>query len=118
MFKPNIQQMTTPIRIQKRDKDETIVNGCPEISYSDIDSDIYFCNFKPFFGAESEKSGAVGIQDGGTITMWYYPGITSKDRILLLRDDTNLAYEIIKPPENVEMRNQYLILKVQRVVNA
>jgi head-tail adaptor len=114
MFKPNIQQMATPIRIQHRT--ETIVNGAPEISYADADPALDFCNWKGKGGTESTQSGSLVVFDTAELTMWYRPDITPRDRILL-NDDPGFAYEVINV-ENVEMRNKYLVLKVQRAVNA
>jgi len=113
MYAPNLE-FNTPVRVLRRV--ETIINGAPKISWTPVDH-IAFCSFKAFHGSESLRAGAVGVLDGGTVTMWYDPLITAKDR-LKINDDTNLQYEIINAPENVEMRNEYLILKVQRVVSA
>jgi hypothetical protein len=114
MYRPNIQQFTTPIRVQHRV--ETLVNGAPDISWEDASPAIQYCNFKPFHGTEAVQAGSIGTVDGGTITMWYDPSLKTSDRILL-NDNINLAYEVLNP-ENVEMRNQFLILKVFRVVNS
>lgn len=114
MYRPNIKQMTTPIRIQRRQ--EAIVNGAPDISYVDANPALDFCNWKGRGGTESTQSGSLVVFDTAELTMWYRPDVTVQDRILL-NDDPDLAYEVINV-ENVEMRNQFLILKVQRVVNA
>lgn len=114
MFIPNIQQLTSTIRVQHRV--ETKINGQKELSYIDAAIPIHSCNYKPFYGSEAVQSGTVQISEGGTITMWYDSLINVQDRILL---NNNIAkpYEIISA-ENVENRNMYLILKVRRAVNA
>lgn len=114
MFKPNVQQFSTPIRVQHRVVVD--VNGADEISYNS-ESDINFCNWKGMGGTESIESGTLVVHDTAVLTMWYQPDIDQKDRILL-NDDINIAYEVLNQPENVEMRNMYLILKVKRVVSA
>lgn len=114
MFKPNIQQMVTPIRIKLRT--ETIINGAPKISYIDASPALDFCNWKSKGGTESTQSGALVVYDTAELVMWYRSDITIRDRVLL-NDNSALTYEIINI-ENVEMRNQFLVLKVQRVVNA
>jgi len=114
MFKPDIQQMAIPIRIQNRK--ETIINGAPDIDYVDAAPPLDFCNWKGRGGTESTQAGSLIVFDTAELTMWYRPDISERDRVLL-NDDPNKVYEIINV-ENVEMRNQYMILKVQRVVNA
>lgn len=113
MFKPNIQQMNTPVRIQHRDTKD--VNGSDEISYIP-ESDINFCNWKGMGGTESVQSDSLVVNDTAVLTMWYDPLITEKDRVLL-NDNENFAYEVVNV-ENVEQRNMFLILKVKRVVSA
>lgn len=113
MYAPNLE-FNTPVRVLHRV--ETIVNGAPKISWTP-EVQIAYCSFKAFHGSESLRAGTIGVLDGGTVTMWYDPLITAKDR-LKINDDANLQYEIISAPENVEMRNEYLIVKVQRVVSA
>ena len=114
MFKPNIQQMATSIRIQNRK--ETIINGAPDIDHVDADPALDFCNWKSKGGTESTQAGSLIVFDTAELTMWYRSDISERDRVLL-NDDPSKIYEIINI-ENVEMRNQYMILKVQRVVNA
>lgn len=112
MWKPNIGQMSTPIKVQSRI--ETDVNGQPEISYQDKTNAACFCNWKGMGGTESTQSGSLTVEDTADLVMWYRSDITEQDLILL---NHTTPYEVINI-ENVEMRNQYLILKVRRVVNA
>jgi head-tail adaptor len=114
MYRPKeAQQMTTPIRIQHRVK--TDVNGAPDVSYQDADPALDFCNWKGKGGTESIQAGTIIILNTAELTMWYRPDISEQDQILL-NDDAGLAYEV-KNVENVEMRNQFLMLKVCRTVN-
>lgn len=115
MFKPNVQQFSTPIRIQHRV--ETDVNGAPEVSYVDADPALDLCNWKGKGGTESTEAGTLTVADTAEVVMWYRPDVNQRDR-LLLNDDVKSAYEIISPPDNIEMRNMWLILKVNRAVNA
>jgi len=114
MFKPNSQQFSTAIRVQHRIVDN--VNGADDITYVP-ETDINFCNWKGMGGTESTESGVLVIEDTATLTMWFNPSISEKDRILL-NDINELAYEVIGMPENIEMRNIYLMVKVKRVVSA
>ena len=61
-------------------------------------------------------SGSLVVEDTAEVTMWYRPDITERDR-LLLNCDSALAYDVVNV-ENVEMRNQFMVLKVRRAVNA
>jgi hypothetical protein len=112
MFKPNVQQFTTPIRIQHR----TIINvsGDDEIDYNS-ESHISYCNWKSMGGTENVESGVRAVYDTATIIMWFDPSISEYDRVLL-NDDETLVYSI-ENVENVEKRNMFLILKVKRVVS-
>lgn len=114
MFKPSAQQFATVIRLQHRQ--QTVVNGAPRVSYEDADPALHMCEFKPFYGAEAIQAGQLGIIQGGTITMWYTPGVKTSDRILL-NDDVSQAYDVISA-EDVENRGMFLVLKVKRVVTA
>ncbi|WP_187377720.1 phage head completion protein [Paenibacillus senegalimassiliensis] len=114
MWKPKAQQMNTQVRILKRS--ETSVNGAPKIRFDDAENPLELCNWKGKGGTESTQSGTLVVEDTAEVVMWYRADITQKDR-LLLNDDPELAYDIIGPPENVEQRNMYLVLKVRRAVN-
>lgn len=113
MWKPGVQQFSTQIRVLRRQ--ETKVNGAPDISYVDADIPLDCCNWKGRGGSESVTAGTVVVADTAELTMWYRPDISEKTRILL-QDKAELAYEVTNI-ENVEMRNQYMIVKVKRVVN-
>lgn len=116
MYKPpSAGQFSTPIRVQHRV--ETDVNGADEISYTDADPALDFCNWKGKGGTQSVDAASIVVEDTAELTMWYRPDISQQDRVLK-NDDAALAYEIIGPPENIEERNQFLLLKVKRVVNA
>lgn len=114
MFKPNMQQLTTQIRVKKRI--DTPVNGAPDISYVDAVPALDLCGWKGKGGTESVISDTLVVLDTAEVTMWYRADISEKDQ-LLLNDNADLAYEVINV-ENVEMRNMWLILKVKRAVNA
>jgi len=114
MWRPSAQQFSTPIRVQRRV--QTLVNGAPVVSYVDAEPALDFCNWKSRGGTESTSSGTLVVEDTTEVTMWYRPDLGQQDR-LLLNEDPNLAYDVIGPPENVEMRNMWLIVKVKRAVN-
>lgn len=72
---------------------------------------LIFGSFRTFGGTEKVVNDVYAVEDTATIETWYRPDIQS-DCLLCLEDGSK--YEVIAPPENVEMRNQYMILKVQR----
>jgi hypothetical protein len=113
MFIPNIQQMTTPIKIQHRSTQD--INGADEISYTS-ETDINFCNWKGMGGSESTESGASVVKDTAILIMWFSPLLSEKDRVLL-NDNETLAYEVDNV-ENIEQRDMFLRVKVTRVVSA
>lgn len=113
MFKPAAQQLSTAIRVQRRV--EIDVNGASDISYVP-DTALDFCAWKGKGGTESTTSGSLVVTDTAEVTMWYRPGISERDR-LLLNDDVELAYDVINI-EDVEQRHMWLILKVSRAVSS
>lgn len=114
MFRPKAQQFATLFRLQTRT--ETDVNGAPDIAYADASPAQRMGEFKAFHGAEATQSGALQLQEGGTLTTWWLPDYTPRGRILL-NDDAAQAYEIVSV-ENVENRNMYAVLKITRAVSA
>lgn len=106
MFKV-AEQMITPMRLQHRVAKD--VMGAPEFDYIDADDPIIYCNFKSRGGTEAVHNGRYVVIDTATIQTWYRPDIKKSDRLIL---DDGSMWEI-KGKENVEQRNQILILKVQ-----
>ena len=78
-----------------------------------LDENIVFCSFKTFGGTLTDNNGTVGIENTATITTWYRPDIRADSRLVLLSNGE--AYDLIGDPENIEQRNQFLILKVKRI---
>lgn len=70
-------------------------------------------SFRTFGGTERDVNGLYSIEDTATVETWYHPAITSECRIYVRQ--TGATYEIINEPENIELRNQYLKLKVKRI---
>ena len=114
MYKPPSGPFNTPVRVQTRTS--TDVNGAPKISYNDANPALDMCSWKSKGGTENTASGSLVVEDTAELVMWFRPDISERDR-LLLNDDFKLAYEV-QNAENVEMRNQFLIVKVKRMVSA
>lgn len=67
--------------------------------------------FRTFGGTERTVNDLFVVEDTGKIETWYRPDITADCRLKI--GDTN--YEILGTPENVQMRNQYLLIKVRAI---
>lgn len=70
-------------------------------------------NFRTFGGTEREVNGVYSVIDTAIIETWYNPAIQSDCRVVIR--DSGAVYEIINEPENIELRNQYMKFRVQRV---
>lgn len=73
--------------------------------------DDIFVSFRTFGGTERTSNDAIMVENTGTVETWYRPDIKSDCRLII--DD--LPYEILGTPENISMRNQYLVFKVRAV---
>lgn len=77
-----------------------------------------FCSFRSFGGTESVVDGVYSLIDTATIETWYDPALTAAVRLRIFPTDGGLTYsdyEVMGSPENIEMRNQYLVCKVRKV---
>ena len=88
--------------------------GVSAKSYPDISDGIpIFGSFRTFGGTERDVNGIYSIENTATIETWYRPDIKSNCRIGL--PQTGEIYEILGEPENINMRNQYMVFKVQQI---
>lgn len=71
------------------------------------------CSFKTYGGTESTENDLYSVIDTAVIETWYRPDIKADCRIKVLQ--TGTIYEVISPPENINMRNQFVKFKVQAV---
>lgn len=104
------EQMTTAICFQSYTTQS--VYGVKTKVYTDFAYNS-FCNFKTKGGTEITSNGLLSVEDTAELVAWYDPAVTSGGRVKVLQ--TGAIYEIIGSPENIEMRNKYMKLKVQRV---
>lgn len=72
-----------------------------------------FGTFRTFGGTETTSNGVYSVENTATVETWYRPDIKSDCRIYV--PQTGETYEIVGTPENIEMRNQYLSIRVQLV---
>ena len=71
------------------------------------------CSFKTYGGSEYTVNGMYAILDTAWIETWYRSDIEADCRIKVLQ--TGRVYEIMIPPENVNMRNQFSRFKVKAI---
>lgn len=88
--------------------------GVPKIIWSDPkDSYQFFGSFRTFGGTESNVNEVYAVVDTATIDTWFNPQIKADCRIYL--EQTGATYEIKGSPENIDMRNQFMQIRVQRI---
>jgi head-tail adaptor len=88
--------------------------GVAKHSYSVRNQETIYGTVRTFGGSESTENGVYSIVDTAMIDTWYRPDITPGCRIAIA-DAPHQVYEVIGSPEDIEMRNQYMRLRVQRV---
>lgn len=106
----NANEMRTPAKLLIPNG-TTKYNGVSRPAYP-TDGDVIFINWKSYQGTETTVNGVYSILDTALVTTWYRPDITANCRLLL---ENGAVYEIMNEPENIEMQNQILMFKVQRV---
>ena len=74
---------------------------------------LIYGSFRTFGGTENMENGLYTVFDTATIDTWYRPDITSDCRLYICQ--TGETYEIKGTPENIDMRNQYMQIKVQKI---
>lgn len=86
------------------------VKGVVQKSFTK-DKDDYFCSFRTFGGTEKVVNDLLVLEDTATLETWYDPKIKAGCEIEI----DGKRYEILGTPENINMRNQFLIMKVRAV---
>lgn len=89
------------------------VNGKVIFAFPDT-GDIINAAYTTFGGTESVINGVYAVIDTGTIETWYRPDITSAVR---LKRSDGKVFSVEGDPENIEMRNQFLKIKVRCIGN-
>lgn len=119
MFRPTeAAQMVTPLLLQLPVL--TSSYGVNKKTYADAKG-VIMANFKTFGGTEQNNNGVISVVETAQIVCRYRPDITSGSRFILLPagyDESGkpkAVYEVLGDPENIEMRNMFFKIKVQRV---
>ena len=107
-YKPSLP-FTTPIKLLI--PTWKTIKGVRKKIFPD-DGELIFCSFKTYGGTEREVNGVYSIEDTASVETWYRPDVTSDCAVKL---ENGAVYEIINAPENINMRNQYLVFKVRRI---
>ena len=77
---------------------------------------LFYGAFRSFGGTESTENNVYIVLDTATIDTWFRPDIKADCRIYVC--ETGATYEIKGNPENIDMRNQFLQIRVQRLGGA
>jgi hypothetical protein len=110
MFRPQkAQQMTTPVIIQTAQIVDNF--GKRTKTYENLSYNS-FCNWSSYGGSERDVNGVISFEETAVLTMFYDPNAKNDGRIINLLD--NSTYEILSV-ENIEMRNQFMILRVRKI---
>lgn len=92
----------------------TIVKGVDKKVYpKPEDSFLFYGSFRTFGGTESTINDVYTLVDTATINTWYNPQITADCQIYIC--ETGATYEIMATPEDINMRHQFLQIKVQKI---
>ena len=71
----------------------------------------FFCSFRTFGGTEKIINDVIAVENTATVETWYDPSIKADCQI----EVDGQMYEILGTPENINMRNQYMVLKVRAI---
>lgn len=77
------------------------------------DAPLIYGTFRTFGGTDREVNGAYAVENTATIETWYRSDIKADCRIYV--PATGATYQIIGSPENIEMRCQYLSIRVMEI---
>lgn len=118
MFRPTeAAQMVTPLRLQLPVSASSY--GVNKKVYTESKG-VIMANFKTFGGTEQNNNGVISVVETAQIVCRYRPDITSGCRFVLLpagydeQGKPKAVYEVLGEPENIEMRNLFLKIKVMR----
>lgn len=70
----------------------------------------FYGSFRTFGGTDTVVDGVLSVQNTAVIETWFNPSIKSNCEILVI--PTGVTYDIIGNPENIDMRNQYMKIRV------
>lgn len=106
MYKPK-EPFTTPVELYN--PTTTDVKGVTVKRWTKVDT--IFCLFKTFGGTDSTSNDQLVVFDTANVETWYRPDIKSNSQLRLGAK----IYEVIGEPEDIELRHQFMKLRVQAV---
>ena len=108
MYKPaNIREFVTPA-VHKKATSKTVNN---RTSKKIIEVGIIRGKFKQKGTAETNANGLTVINEKTTFTTWYKADFAAADILTI----GGVDFQVIGEPENVEMRNRYAVLTLERI---
>lgn len=108
MYKPaNIREFVTPA-VHKKATEITVDNQ-PSKVYTEVGT--VRGKFKQKGTAETNANGLTLINEKTTFITWYKADIMAADILTI----GGVDFEIVGQPENVEMRNRYMVLTLERI---
>lgn len=116
-FKP-----TTPFNVPMKVLIPTYstVKGTRQQSFADpvtlSDDYLFYGSFRSFVGSITTENDLSVTLNTAYVETWYRPDIKSNCRIYLC--DSGDVYEVVGDPENIELRHQYLKIRVQKIGGA
>lgn len=72
-----------------------------------------FGTFRSYGGTDTQSNDLTVVEKTGYIDTWYRPDIKSDTRLYIV--DTQDSYEILGDPEDINMRHQYLKIRVRKI---
>lgn len=84
-------------------------HGVSVKTFSKVDS--INCSFKSYGGTDSVTNNVLTVIDTAQVVTWYRPDITSASQLHIGAK----VYEVVGEPEDIELRHQFLQLKVRSI---
>ena len=110
-FKPTVP-FNVPMKLLV--PESRMIQGVLKKEFSDPESsELFYGSFRTFGGVENIQDGVYTLINTATIDTWYRPDIKPDCRIYIC--ETEQVYEINGDPEDINMRHQYLQIKVRKV---
>lgn len=107
MYKPNLPYHQT---LQWLIPTERRVNGVKIFDYSE--GELFGCHMKSYGGREQTVNDVYSIKEQWNIETYYNPNINGNYRVKMMDGS---EWKILLNPENVEMKNMFMLFKIERV---
>lgn len=88
----------------------TTIKGVLKKVYPESGDTIY-CSVRTFGGTERVINDVIVLENTATVETWYRPDIKADCRLII----NGQKFDIMGEPENINLRNQYLIIKAKAI---